>query len=189
MAAPSTSCCISVRSRRAGTPDKPLMADRILYRAHSPRYAFAPLSGAGAASTGGRWNAPGHSALYLSTDPTTAMLEAQQDVDIFSPVTLVSYALSDARIFETAATNEVDYEFDSAVLATVWQDHVIDGTTAPTWDLAGRLKKQGFHGLLYASRLNGAQNLVLWSWNEVGGARLRTLDPFNRLPRDDASWR
>lgn len=44
-----------------------------LFRMLSPRWAFQPLSGAGAARQGGRFNRPGQQALYLSfstqTDP------------------------------------------------------------------------------------------------------------------------
>jgi len=37
-----------------------------LYRAHTPRWSFAPLSGAGAAVQGGRFNRKGIEALYLT---------------------------------------------------------------------------------------------------------------------------
>jgi RES domain-containing protein len=46
----------------------------------APRWAFDPLSGAGAARAGGRWNVPGQAALYLSDSHATAIAEYQQDL-------------------------------------------------------------------------------------------------------------
>lgn len=40
--------------------------DTVAYRVHDPKWAYAPTSGAGAGSHGGRANRPGISALYLS---------------------------------------------------------------------------------------------------------------------------
>lgn len=50
----------------------------LVYRAHNPRWAFAPNSGEGAALTGGRFNPPGVLALYTSLRFEIAWLEAQQ---------------------------------------------------------------------------------------------------------------
>lgn len=49
-----------------------------LFRAHTPRWASRPLSGAGAAHRGGRFNREGIEALYLSLDELTALREYQQ---------------------------------------------------------------------------------------------------------------
>ena len=49
-----------------------------IYRAHNPRWAFAPDSGQGAAFAGGRFNSVGMPALYTSLRFETAWLEAQQ---------------------------------------------------------------------------------------------------------------
>ena len=40
-----------------------------------PRYASTPLSGAGAARAGGRFNRPGLEALYVSLEVLTAVAE------------------------------------------------------------------------------------------------------------------
>ena len=165
------------------------VADRILYRAHSPRYAYAPLSGAGAGTTGGRWNAPGDEALYLTADPTTAILETQPDLDSFKPVTLVSYVLSDAQLFDTRdPAGHASHRISRELLRTNWYTHVIEKTEAPTWALAKRLAREGFHGLSYASMLNNLENVVLWSWNRPGGAKLRVIDHDRRLPQNQRSW-
>jgi RES domain-containing protein len=55
------------------------MAEQIFYRALRPAWSFKPLSGAGAARNGGRWNAKGTPALYLAEDPMTALAEYNQD--------------------------------------------------------------------------------------------------------------
>ena len=137
------------------------MADRILYRVHSPRYAYAPLSGVGAAGTGGRWNQPGKEALYLSADPTTAMIETQPVLDAFKPITLISYVLGSARLFDTRdPTQQATYGITPDLLATDWYTHAINGTISPTWSLVERLRANSFQGLSYASMHNG---LETWS--------------------------
>jgi RES domain-containing protein len=65
--------------------------DRVFHRYHAPEWAALPLSGAGAAVNGGRFNRPGVEALYLSVDPATARAEYQQGASITPPGTLVAY--------------------------------------------------------------------------------------------------
>jgi len=48
------------------------------YRVHTPKWASMPLSGAGAATQGGRANRPGVEALYLALDVQTAIDEYKQ---------------------------------------------------------------------------------------------------------------
>lgn len=49
----------------------------LVYRAHAPRWATAPLSGEGAARHGGRFNPIGMAALYTALGLETAWTEAQ----------------------------------------------------------------------------------------------------------------
>ena len=49
-----------------------------VYRAHNPRWSFAPTSGDGAARHGGRFNPIGMPALYTSATLEGAWREAQQ---------------------------------------------------------------------------------------------------------------
>jgi RES domain-containing protein len=66
-----------------------------VYRAHNPRWAFAPDSGVGAASTGGRYNPVGMRALYTSSRFETAWLEAQQAFPFKAqPMTLCAYEVA-----------------------------------------------------------------------------------------------
>jgi RES domain-containing protein len=52
--------------------------DEVFYRYLTPKWAFVPTSGAGAALDGGRFNRPGVEALYLSRAPQTALEEYRQ---------------------------------------------------------------------------------------------------------------
>lgn len=78
-----------------------------LYRAFTPRWAAEPLSGAGAARSGGRFNRFGQPALYLSLHLDTAAAEYAQAAPFLPPFTLVSYradlpALADVRLLDAA---------------------------------------------------------------------------------------
>nr|WP_269747071.1 RES domain-containing protein [Elstera litoralis] len=91
------------------------------FRAHDPRWSFAPLSGAGAAQKGGRFNPVGCAALYLSLDLTTAILEASQGFSFkVPPLTLVSYTIDCEDIHDLT---------DPAVLATL----AVEGAGARRW--------------------------------------------------------
>jgi RES domain-containing protein len=61
-----------------------------LFRMLAPKWAFQPLSGAGAAKQGGRFNRPGQHALYLSFSPQTAMAEYKQLLGLLLPGTLAT---------------------------------------------------------------------------------------------------
>jgi len=50
------------------------LVETVAYRVHQPRWAFDPISGAGAAAEGGRANRKGLHALYLALDPQTAIV-------------------------------------------------------------------------------------------------------------------
>ena len=73
------------------------------YRMHTPRWATAPTSGAGAAAHGGRANRPGVSALYLTLEPETAVREYQQLSPLMPPGTLVSYTVRLAPVVDFRA--------------------------------------------------------------------------------------
>jgi RES domain-containing protein len=71
-----------------------LPAGTVLYRAHSPRWASRPASGAGAAAKGGRFNREGIEALYLSLEELTALREYQQTSPFLPPCTVCSYTVA-----------------------------------------------------------------------------------------------
>jgi hypothetical protein len=55
------------------------------YRVLTPKWAYQPLSGAGAAAAGGRFNRVDSPALYLALEPETALAEFSQSEPVFGP--------------------------------------------------------------------------------------------------------
>lgn len=66
----------------------------VFHRYLTPKWAFLPTSGAGAATDGGRFNRPGVEALYVSRAPQTALEEYQQGASIVPPATLAAYKVT-----------------------------------------------------------------------------------------------
>ena len=163
----------------------------IAYRAHHPGWAYAPLSGEGAALHGGRFNAHGVPALYLSLRPQTAWLEAQQAFPFKAqPLTLCAYeidreAIADPRLRATCLALEIS----TADIGCAWEKLALERQEPPTWALARRARAQGLDGLIYPSQAFAAtsddDNLVLWRWDRG----VTVIDDFNRLPKNDSSWR
>jgi RES domain-containing protein len=75
-----------------------------LYGAHTPRWSFAPVSGAGAAVQGGRFNRKGIEALYLTLEAKTALAEYQQVSPLLEPCMLTSYIASVGRVVDLVRT-------------------------------------------------------------------------------------
>ena len=100
----------------------------------APCWAHEPLSGAGAARAGGRWNEPGQPALYLSDSHATAIAEYQQDLP--RPGTLTAFDVEAFRIIDLgdpvvqqALGIEVDF------LRQPWkQMRDIARARPPSWD-------------------------------------------------------
>ena len=66
---------------------RPLQPAETFYRFNTPRWAYSPTSGAGAAKVGGRFSRPGVDALYLSRLIVTAAAEYQQGEPLMPPGT------------------------------------------------------------------------------------------------------
>ena len=73
-------------------------SDEIFHRYLTPKWAFLPTSGAGAAIDGGRFNRPGVEALYLSRSAQTALEEYRQGASIIPPATLAAYKITLAEV-------------------------------------------------------------------------------------------
>lgn len=157
-----------------------------LYRALNPVHAREPLSGAGAARYGGRFNPRGVPALYTAIRVMGALREANR-VGNLQPTTLVSYEADIANVFDSRdGAALAAHGMDCAGLADpAWRDAMREGE-APTQALARRLIASGHDGLLVRSFAPGAGpedlNLVLWRWG-TEGARLAVIDDENRLGR------
>lgn len=152
----------------------------------SPRWQHDPLSGAGAARNGGRWNRIGLPALYLSLDHPTAIAEYHQTV--VRPGTLAAYDVKSGSIADFRDTEVLNLlRVRPAALIDEWATivDVREGEPA-TWPLADRLIEAGAHGAVVPSAQNpGGTNLVLWRWSEDGreSARVRVVDPEGDLRR------
>lgn len=163
---------------------------QICWRIHAPRWAFAPLSGEGAARTGGRLNRPGTPALYLAFEHGTAIQEYEQDLG-WRPGTLCAYRVSGrfADLREDHALEELG--FRGPDLRCPWKLLAFSRPMQepPSWRLADALQASRVSGAIYPSQASSAgTNLVLWRWNARGGAKVEVLDPLRDLPRDQASW-
>lgn len=157
-----------------------------LFRALNPRWAAQPLSGAGAAAFGGRFNGLGVPALYCSLSPIAALREANQVGDL-QPTVLVSYRADIATVFDSRSDLSLrDWGITAEGLANPgWRSAMRDAGRAPTQSFADQLIAAGFAGLLVPSFARGATaddfNLVLWRWGAGPPAHLELIDDEDRL--------
>jgi RES domain-containing protein len=160
------------------------------WRMLAPRWAHQPLSGAGAALHGGRWNERGRPALYMSETYLTAIAEYEQDLGI-RPGTLVAYDVAIGPIVDLCDKATLgQYSIAETALRSPWKEILlVENRRPPSWDIAERLIEDGAAGIRVPSvRIAGA-NLVLWSWNEGDVTDVVALDPLGDLPVDQRSWR
>jgi RES domain-containing protein len=148
------------------------------FRVLTPRFAHQPLSGGGASVKGGRFNAPGQQALYLSADPHTAYAEYTQNV-FDRPGLMCSYDVAAGPIADLtdpatlAALGVTAYD-----LAGRW----VRVTDPPGQRIAGRLFAGGYAGATYWSAQHPAgTNIVLWRWSD-DEARATVVDRLGEAP-------
>lgn len=142
------------------------------WRMLAPRWAFAPLSGEGAARAGGRWNERGQPAMYLSADHATAIAEYQQHLP--RPGTLTAYDVDAVSILDlTDRATLAALGVDPGLIRIAWKDaRDIANFRSLTWDFAAAAGAHGCHGLRVPSVQSPGVNLVLWRWNDGAGTRL-----------------
>ncbi|MER9681515.1 RES domain-containing protein [Mesorhizobium sp. M0115] len=165
--------------------------DEIFHRYLTPKWAFLPTSGAGAAIDGGRFNRPGVEALYPSQAPQTALEEYKQGASISPPATLAAYKITLAEVadlsrgFDPEGWDGAWKEWDCA-----WRQIArIDKKVPPSWKLADMVITVGLRAILFPSlRHAGGTNLVVFSANLVEGDQVAVHDPDQRLPHDQSSW-
>jgi RES domain-containing protein len=148
------------------------------FRVLTPRFAHQPLSGLGASLKGGRFNAPGQEALYLSADPHTAYAEYTQNV-FDRPGLMCSYDvdagpvadLTDPATFDALGVTADD-------LAGRW----VRMTDPPGQRVAGKLFADGYAGATYRSAQHPAgTNIVLWRWSD-DETRVVVVDRLGEAP-------
>lgn len=165
------------------------------FRAHNPRWSWAPLSGEGAALYGGRFNAQATPALYLATDAATAMREAAHGfpLKLVDPLTIVSYEVDCADIVDlTSAAVRRAKRIVPEQLGCGWLALQQEKRPLPSQLIAARLIADGAAGILVRSFAPGSTenniNLVLWRWSDKLPHKVRVHDPDRRLPKDGRSW-
>lgn len=149
-------------------------------------WSFSPLSGQGAAKTGGRFNRKGEPTLYLSLDIMTSFGECTQGLtQRLHPLTMCEYdvdcdPVADLRT-EAGRTNHGVADDD---ISCAWMSHMRRGSEAPSWLVADRLKKEGFVGMLVPSFVPQATvdncNLILWQWGDELPTSVKVFDPTGR---------
>jgi RES domain-containing protein len=165
-----------------------------VYRAHHPRWSFRPESGAGAASTGGRFNPVGVPALYTSLRLQTAWLEAQQGFAFKAqPMMLCAYDVDCEDVLDLTDTETLrSHGIAPAVLTCPWKSLATRGETPPSWVLAANLIASNVAGIIVPSFAVGATaddiNTVFWTWSPDLPHQVRVTDDEHRLPKDDRSW-
>ena len=161
------------------------------YRMHTPRWAMAPTSGAGAAAHGGRANRPGTAALYLALEPETAVREFQQLSPLMPPGTLVSYTVRVAPVVDFRAGH------DGARWSALWEEFHSDWrelwfnqrVEPPSWVLADEAIAAGAKGILFVSKLApSGLNLVIYNDMLTTDDTLQVYDPTGALPKNQDSW-
>ncbi len=157
------------------------------YRAHDPRWSFQPISGRGAAITGGRFNRVGQAALYLSLSPVTALAECTQGfAGRMLPMTLCEYDVDCEAVADlTRAETRKALGVSEADIACAWLTYQRKGRIAPSQAAAAALMAKGMNGALVPSFVPGigvaALNLVLWQWGDDLPHQVVVYDPDGRL--------
>ena len=155
----------------------------ILWRAYVPRWARDPLSGAGAARLGGRWNTVGQPCLYTALELSTAWAEYNQGF-VQHPATVVQLILERARVADlTNGSVLAQFGQDSSIHRTEWRADMAAGRTPATHRVAEMMLREGYDAIVYHPSFMspGGQCCAVWRWNEPGGPTLIATDPEGRL--------
>ena len=142
---------------------------RILF-AHRPGDPLSP-----AAHPEGRFHHSGQPALYASPSLAAAHVSidsyyrSDDPPRVTVPLRLAQARLADLRSPAAARNLGVDF---AATIAD-WRAERADGRPVLTWPVGDRIRQSGMDGMLYTSRKAPPHwHVVLFSWNDGGGARL-----------------
>ena len=153
-----------------------------------PRWSHLPLSGAGSALNGSRFNRPGLETLYLGDSPLTALAEFLQDSPLLSPVVVASYVVGPLDVADLLEAEPAD---------DPWRDWkapwrliaVIQKATPPSWACGDAALAAGLNGIRYPStRRQGGTALALYT-EVIAPEKLAVYDPDGALPKTAQSWR
>lgn len=152
-----------------------------------PRWAAEPLSGAGAAQSGGRFNRHDVPALYLSLELATAVAEYRQAAPFLPPFTMVTYR---ANLPPLVDVRLLDDEWDALWLdwKEDWRMLLVNGVEPPSWVLGDMVRAAGYPGIIFPSLASdGGVNIALIA-DVLSPADVLMVMDDGRLPRDGRSW-
>ncbi len=167
------------------------LSQALAYRMHTPKWAAAPTSGAGAALHGGRANRPGVAALYLALDIGTAVKEYQQVSTLLPPGTLVSYRVTLSPVLDFRQGYRPEewpplWEEFFCDWRELWFNRQIE---PPSWVLADEAIAEGAKGILFPSCFSPeGVNLVLYPDFLKDTDIIEVHDPAGALPKNQDSW-
>lgn len=161
----------------------------IAYRAHDDQWAWAATPGEGARRCGGRFNARGTNALYLSLSPLTALLESGPLGHLRPTVVLAIYQVNVERIFDALDPEACEAERVTKLEldCPTWKEDMLERGLSDSQALANRLIATGYAGMRVRSYIENATpdhvNLVLWDWGDEDSGQLALLDDKLYLPK------
>lgn len=168
-----------------------LPAGTTVFRAHTPKWASQPTSGAGAAAKGGRFNREGVEALYLSLDEVTALREYQQTSPFLPPCTMCSYTVALSSLVDLRQLHRGDpwdelwHDWREDWRALLFDLHI----EPPTWVRGDMVMEAGHTGILFPSQANTTgTHVVVYVDRLRDGNSIAVNDPGDRLPRNQSSW-
>lgn len=158
-----------------------------VFRTLDPRWAWAPLSGEGAKTFGGRFNPIGVSALYTSLSYEGAMRE-RIGLTRTQPVITCEYDIDVEPVFNSLDKNDMEaLKFSESDLNCPWEDDLERGRTPRSHLVASRLIEVGYAGLLVRSFGINATfndlNLVLWDYGEDVPRKVKVVDDERLLEK------
>jgi RES domain-containing protein len=160
------------------------------YRALTPRWAYQPESGAGAAAVGGRFNRPGIEARYLAETAAGALAEYQQESPLLPPATLATYLVTAERVVDFSGGYKPEQ------WSPIWAEAYcnwkglafLEDVEPPSWVIGDLVRAASIAGILYRSAREPAQRCLVLYPEFADQFSAPVYDPDGRLPLDAASW-